>query len=135
MAAEVLGAERTVDLPSSAAEPVAAGGFDLAVRNLGRGGIVELAVRGSLEGDAVGAFRGRLRTLATKRQPATLRVDLTDATSFSAGAVDAVLDAAAILDGFGSRLVLCNPDAGFEHAVPADRWGRSLQVERAGREA
>lgn len=117
--------------PDAAAEPTPhpAGNSVLVVRNLGRGAIVEVTVRGAIGAPAVADFRSRLLTLAAKRQPATLRLDLGEATSIDEQALDAVLEAATILDGFGSELVVCSPDPSFERAIPADRLGRSLRVE------
>lgn len=136
MAAHALGARRSpaAEVAEEVSSPPDTGALDLVVRNLGRGGIVELVVRGALDVDATEAFRSRLHTLAAKRQPATLRVDLAEATSIADGALDAVLEVAAILDGFGSQLVICNSGAAFERAVPADRLGRSLAVEGTHRD-
>ena len=130
MAGNLVRASPTTE-PNAATEPThpPADGSAIEVHNLGRGAIVEVTVHGLLGAPAVADFRSRLLTLAAKRQPATLRVDLAHATSVDEQAIDALLEAATILDGFGSQLVVCNPDPSFERAIPAQRLGRSLRVE------
>jgi hypothetical protein len=99
------------------------------VRNLERGQVVELVVQGLVDDQVVAALGSQLRTLAERRQPMELRLDLRSATVVGPVPVEALSSAAATLDGFGGRLVVDGADPAFEAAIPPARRGRSLVFE------
>ena len=84
---------------------VARSGPSIEVRNLDRGQTIEVVVAGVVDASSSVVLARRLELLATKRQPATLRLDLTDAILDAAEATT-ILEATRSLDEFGSRLVV-----------------------------
>lgn len=102
-----------------------AGGFELEVRNADRGQSIEVTVAGTVEGPTLDSLARRLELLATKRQPATLRLDLTSA-SVDPIAIDTVVEVARSLEAIGSRLVVVGGGPVLEAAVPSDLLGGPL---------
>jgi hypothetical protein len=80
--------------------------------------MIEVAVDGPLVPEQMEAFAHRLEVLATKREPAVLRVDLTVAGPTCAEALAGTLGQAAdSLEGIGSRLVLVGADPQLVDAI------------------
>jgi len=98
------------------------------VRNLERGQVIEVAVTGTIDGDGLAGLHHRLDTLAAKRQPATLRLDLSGAT-IELDLVDAVLDVTATLDRIGSHLVVIDGTPPLAPAFASRSDLRSLVFE------
>jgi anti-sigma B factor antagonist len=106
---------------------------DVTVRNADRGQTIEVVVDGTIDATAAAALARRLEILSVKRQPATLRLDLADASGADEPTfVRAVTTAAVELADIGSRLVVIGAEPKVVGAVATDEAPPSLAFEEAG---